>query len=402
MTRSRQTADNALIRAINRALILRHLRAASPQSRANLAGRTGLMRSTVSSLVDELIAANFVHEIGMEPSRGGRPGTLLALNPAGGGAIGVEITPDAVVVLLTDFLAQPRWQRQVALDTPDSAAVLAQAEQLIDEALRFNAAGGGPRLFGIGAGIAGLVNVRDGTLRPTTTARWENIPLRAAWEQRFGLPVRVGNEASIAALGEHYFGAAAGITDFIFLGLRPRAIGAGIFIEGRLYQGFDGYAGEAGHMLIAPDGPLCSCGRRGCWEALWRDLCRASHLRKRLAALGVTPGELTLYDLLAAAPDDLGAAGALVAEVIDLLAAGMANLINLFNPQMIVLGGPVGMALAPHLDAVQQAAAAQIVIPRENIPAVVVSQIASNACALGAVALVLDDMLSQTPSLGSV
>ncbi len=154
-------------------------------------------------------------------------------------------------------------------------------------------------------------------------------------------------------------------------------------------------------MRIAPDGPLCTCGRRGCWESLWRDLCSAPRLRARLDALDVPSDGITVLDLLSAAPADLGAAGTLVEQVIDLLAVGMANLINLFNPQTIILGGPVGMALAPHLEAVRQAAAAQIVIPRESMPAVTVSQITSNACALGAVALVLDDMLSQTPNLGS-
>ena len=117
MNRQRRSADHNWMRNINRSLILSCLRTMPPQSRANLAARTGLTRSTVSSLVDELIQANLVHETGTSPSQGGRPGTMLQLNPDGGCAIGVEITVDSIIVLLTDFIAQPRWQQQIALDT---------------------------------------------------------------------------------------------------------------------------------------------------------------------------------------------------------------------------------------------------------------------------------------------
>ena len=104
---NKQSADHSLMRNINRALILGQLRMASPLSRADLAARIGFTRSTVSSLVDELIAANLVHETGIGPSHGGRPGTWLELNPAGGCAIGVELTSEAILVLLTDFTARP-------------------------------------------------------------------------------------------------------------------------------------------------------------------------------------------------------------------------------------------------------------------------------------------------------
>ena len=399
MTVYRQSANHQLMRDINRALILNHLRLAAPQSRAELAERTGLTRSTVSSLVDELIAANLVHETGVAPSRGGRRGTLLALNPAGGCAVGVAITSETLIVLLTDFVAQPRWQRQVALTDTAPQTVIHEVEALVDEALAYNAAHEAAPLLGIGLATPGLVRVRDGTLRTATNLGWRDIPFQTRWEARYGVPVRVGNEASIAALGEHYFGAGAGFSDFIYLELSTQAIGAGLFVDGRLYQGMDGYAGEVGHMVIDPAGAMCSCGRRGCWEAVLRQVCDLTPLREALAAgtpssLGDS-ARLTRADVLAAAEAGDALACRYVQQVLDVVAIGLANLVNIFNPQRVILGGSLGALLSSFLPALQTTLTAQITLPAEDAPDLVPAQIASNPSALGAVALVLDAIMSE-------
>lgn len=399
MTVYRQSANHQLMRDINLALILNHLRLAAPQSRAELAERTGLTRSTVSSLVDELIAANLVHETGVAPSRGGRRGTLLALNPAGGCAVGVAITSETLIVLLTDFVAQPRWQRQVALTDTAPQTVINEVEALVDEALAYNAAHEAAPLLGIGLATPGLVRVRDGTLRTATNLGWRDIPFQTRWEARYGVPVRVGNEASIAALGEHYFGAGAGFSDFIYLELSTQAIGAGLFVDGRLYQGMDGYAGEVGHMVIDPAGAMCSCGRRGCWEAVLRQVCDLTPLREALAAgtpssLGDS-ARLTRADVLAAAEAGDALACRYVQQVLDVVAIGLANLVNIFNPQRVILGGSLGALLSSFLPALQTTLTAQITLPAEDAPDLVPAQIASNPSALGAVALVLDAIMSE-------
>lgn len=362
-----RTANNALMRNINRSLILSTLRRYAPQSRAELAERTGLTRSTVSSLVDELTEAGLIHEIGIGPSRGGRPGTKLELNPAGGCAIGVEITRDSVVVMLTDFVARPLWHDDFELDDTDPETVIAHVEALIDAALAYNADHECMKSLGIGLGITGLVNAAEGTLTASTNLGWRDVPFRAMWQKRFRLPVHVGNEASIAALGEHYFGAAQTMTDFIYLGIGATAIGSGMFINGELYRGIDGYGGEVGHITLDPAGPLCTCGRHGCWETLLR-----AAINKRSAA--VLSGD---------------------AQIEALLSAGIANLVNIFNPQLVVLGGGVGRALVSSLPAIREQVADQIVVPGGSHARIDVSQITSNACALGAVALVLDDVMSE-------
>lgn len=371
MKTPQRTANHNLVRHINRALILSNLRRYAPQSRAELAERTGLTRSTVSSLVDELSAANLIHEIGIGPSRGGRPGTRLELNPAGGSAIGVEITRDSVLVMLTDFVARPRWHADFELNDTDPDTVIAHVERLIESALDYNADHERMRPLGIGLGITGLVNAAEGTLTASANLGWRNVPFRTLWQERFGLPVHVGNEASIAALGEHYFGAAQTMTDFIYLGIGTTAIGSGLFINGELYRGIDGYGGEVGHTVIDPAGPLCTCGKHGCWEALLRAV-----FNKRSAASLNEDVESTT-------------------QITTILSTGIANLINVFNPQLVVLGGPVGRALAPALPTIRARVAEEIVIPTGSHARIELSQITSNACVLGAVALVLDDVMGE-------
>lgn len=380
MKPKRQTANHNLIRRINRSLILHQLRTAAPQSRATLAERTGLTRSTVSSLADELIAANLIHETGVGPSRGGRRGTLLALNPQGGCAIGVEMTEDAVLVMLTDFVAQPRWQQGFTLKTTDPDAVIERTEALITEALRYNADHDAMRPLGIGLGIVGLVDAAAGVLKKATNLGWEGIPFRQRWEERFHLPVYIGNEASIATLGENYFGAAQGYSDFVYLKIARNAIGGGVFVNGALYHGTDGYAGEVGHMVIELGGPRCTCGRYGCWEAVLRE------------ALVFAANVVTLVEDAQQGDNE---AQQVLERVIEVIAVGVANLINIFNPQMVVLGGEVGQLLAPMLPEIRRQVAPRTIIPEAQSVELVTSQITTNACALGAVALVLDDILGE-------
>ena len=246
--------------------------------------------------------------------------------------------------------------------------------------------------LGIGVGSAGLVDAEQGVLKSASNLGWHDVPLKARWEQRYRLPVYVSNEASIAALGEHYFGAAAGYDDFIFLGASRRAVGAGIFINGKLYQGMNGYAGEVGHMVIDPDGAPCPCGQRGCWEAEIRAACDLRALMEGDLNM------LRLHDVVAAAQRGDALAGEIVARINGVLALGIANLVTIFNPQLIVLGGSLGKTVETFMPAIRAIVSERLVVLNEGVAEIVPSAIPTNACAMGAVASVLDDIFSE-PSL---
>ncbi len=236
-------------------------------SRADLAKRIGLNRSTVSSIVTQLLHAGLIHETEFQTDKLGRPGLSLALNPLGGCAVGVEIDPTGVRVVLTNFVAHGVWRRRVRLGLDDNQATFIHcAEEMVRQALS-QAQSRGLQVMGVGISLPGLVDVHEGELRYAPALHWQNVPFRRQWSQRFGLPILIENNANAAALGEYYFGVAQNVANFLYIGAGA-TMGGGIVVNGELFHGRGGFAGEMGHMTLDPKGATCFCGRKGCWETL--------------------------------------------------------------------------------------------------------------------------------------
>jgi predicted NBD/HSP70 family sugar kinase len=397
-----RSADKYLIRRLNMSLMLSSLRVATAQTRAALAVQSGLSRATISSLIDELIELGLVREIGLQRSEGGRPGTALELNPAGGAAIGIEIGVDFVSVVLTDFVAQIRWRKQVTFKIRDVDEAIQIAERLADEAQVYRSQLG-LRLLGVGVGLPGLVKVPDGMLTFAPNLGWQNIPFQAMWAERFGVPTHVINEGSAAAFGEHYYGVAAGYDDFIYLSASTVGIGAGIMIGGRLYQGIDGYAGEIGHMVLDPSGPLCACGRHGCWEkvagapaVIKYVVDQASHGRTSMALDAVDGNaERLTTDLIAyAAHQHDSVAYEALERVSHLFGIGVINLMNTFNPELIVIGGALSRALKPFLPVIETVVNQQAFRALADKVSIRISSLGDDACVMGAIAAVFDEVVT--------
>ena len=344
------------------------------------------------------MALNLVREMGLQLSQGGRPGTGLELNPAGGCAIGIEIGVGFVEAVLTDFVANIRWRDRVEFDTRQSDEVIAIAEKLAHRAERESKKLGW-KLLGIGVGLPGLVKVDEGLLKFAPNLDWRDIPFQALWEKRFGVPVHAINEGSAAALGEHYFGVAASYHDFIYLSASAVGLGAGIMINGKLFQGIDGYAGEVGHMVLDPAGPLCACGRRGCWEkvagspAVIKYIEDQAELGRSSRVLDMVQGnssKLTLDLITQAAGEGDAVAYEAIERVSQLFGAGIINLINTFNPQLIVIGGAFSPALSPFLPTIESVINQQAFRALSDNVAIKISQLGDDACVMGAVAAVLD------------
>ncbi|MBN1202766.1 MAG: ROK family protein [Anaerolineae bacterium] len=392
---------------MNSALILDQLLATSPQSRANLAQHTGLNRSTISSLVSELIEQGLIREVGRETAYSrGRPGILLELNPAGGCIIGIEINVGYTTVILTDFTAHTLWRRHVEMDedTPQ-AEVLALAEDLIDAALQAAIAHNQPML-GIGLGVPGMVDAAHGTLRFAPNLRWRNVNFRDLWGHKFGVPLYIENDGNASALGEYYFGIAKGCENFIFLGTGI-GLSGGLMLNGQLYRGADGYAGEVGHIIVESGGELCSCGRRGCWETLVgpRAVIRGIVHALENGAPSLIPGlvnhnceKITMQVVVKAA--NLGDQLALdtLSDVALHLGSGIANLINLFNPGLIVLGGTLTLAGDYLMPTISNIIVAEALSAPSRMVALALSSQGMDACVKGAVALVIDGIVREPVS----
>lgn len=398
-------ADQNLVKQLNCALILDRLLASSPQSRAHLADQTGLNRSTISSLVSDLIDQGLVREVGYEPVESrGRPGMLLELNPEGGCIIGIEINFGYITVILTDFTARTLWRRHVktADDTPQ-AEFLALAESLIEEAIRAGDANH-LRLLGIGLGVPGLIDTEQGILRFTPNLGWRNIRFRERWGSRFGVPLYIENDGNASALGEYYFGVAKGHRDFLYLGTGIIGLSGGMMLNGELYRGAGGFAGEIGHMIVESGGELCGCGRRGCWETLVGPRAVIGGIRHALAmgAPSLIPtlidhdlSRITMEVVVEAADRGDQLALATLADIALHLGTGIANLINLFNPEMIVIGGtliPAGDYLMPTISRI---ISTEALTEPAHMVALALSSLKSDSCVKGAVALVIDGIVRE-------
>jgi glucokinase-like ROK family protein len=398
-----RTGDQALVRQINLSAILYHLRENAPISRAALAEISGLNKTTVSSLVGELIENQFVREAGLESGGVGRRAMLLRLNPAAGCIVSGEIGVDFISVIAADFAAEIIWRHQIRIDPAmGQDAIVEQARALLWRATQ-EGQSSCHRLLGVAVGVPGLVDQSTGALLFAPNLGWKDVPVRTILQQAFDAPVFVDNEANLAALGEHFFGAAQGYEEVLYISAGV-GVGGGVVHDGQLCRGVTGVAGELGHITMEPDGELCNCGNRGCWEtlvsqrALFRRVKRAvdaGHVSQLSNAVDGDFGRLTVPLVAEAAR----AGDSVAQEAFDAighnLGIGIASLVNALNPELVVFGGILSLAweflLPPVTEEIQQRAlrwnreAMQVVLARHGF----------DACVIGGLALVLQDILRE-------
>jgi glucokinase-like ROK family protein len=397
-----QTADQESVRKVNTSLVLNALRLNAPISRAELASVTRLNRSTISNIVNVLIEDGLVLELDAMESKVGRPGIALALRPDGGAVIGVEIGVGFISVILTDFVANILWRgsSEFSLEKPQ-IEIISEAEKLIDQAISF-AEEKHLRLLGIGLGVPGLVNVQKGELLFAPNLGWQNVPLRLMWNQRFHLPLYVENEANLGALGEYYFGVGRDVDNFIYLSSGV-GLGGGVIINGKLFTGGRGFAGEIGHIQRDPQGELCGCGRRGCWETQVGPRAVLQRVKRAIEAdsgntLEYVNGDLknlTFNQVVDCALQGNQLCRSALEEVGKNLGTGIADLANIFNPQMVVIGGAFSYAREIILPILENTISNETLTAVRDDLRVKFSEHGADACVLGAIAVVLDDILRE-------
>ncbi len=402
MQRSR-AADQEVVRKVNKSLILNALRLHAPISRAELAALSGLNRSTVSNIIKGLLDEGLVWEQELKDSRIGRPSISLNLRPDGGAIIGVEINVDFISVLLTDFVAAPLHQDFIPFDPSlPQIDVLLRAEQAVDRAIQV-AAQRKLQVMGIGVGLPGLVDVERGELIFAPNLHWSDIPLRLMWNQRFRCPIFVDNEANLAALGEYYFGIARNVDHFIYLSSGV-GMGGGIMIHGKLFRGWNGYAGELGHIQRDPEGEQCGCGRTGCWETQVGPKAVLSRVKNALKENNRREGspsdpfdlnDLTFELVIERALQGAGICLKAIEEVGVNLGKGIADIANIFNPEMVVIGGLLCQARTILYPVIQETVAKETLLPSQKDLRIEFSERGRDACVYGAVAIVLDNILQE-------
>jgi glucokinase-like ROK family protein len=398
------TTDQTFVRESNLSSILRLIHTQASVSRAQLAVLTGLNKSTISSLVDDLYERGLVHETGLNSAGTGRPATLLELNPKGGYIIGVELGVDFVSVGISDFLGRLIWQKKEDADPFEAQTIMIeQTLRIVKEALAVGRKKG-YRFLGLGLATPGTVDLKEGVLIFAPNLHWKDVPFRKIFSECTKLKVIIENDANAAAVGEHLFGSARLTQDFIFV-FAGVGIGGGLFLNGKLYRGKNGFAGEIGHSPIMPNQSqtVCHCGNRGCWEtyANQYSIIQRVHARLEVKRNSIIPKlmaeqhtALTIALIKQAA--DAGDPEAIesFAEAGRAMGQGFAGLINIFNPEKIILGGPLSLAGDYLLPAIRE------VIPHHTLPEIdqqaeiVLSTFGQDASLIGAIAIVLNDVLS--------
>jgi predicted NBD/HSP70 family sugar kinase len=363
---------------------------------------TGLNKATITRLIRDLIDHGFVREAGALTSSGGRPAISLELDPDGGYIIGARLDVDYSSVIVTNFAAETLWRGESSHDREDGqAAIQSELLSLIQEACNHIPPTGRP-VLGLGVSMPGLVNVADGTLLFAPNLRWRDLPVKAWLSRYFQFPIYVDNEANLSALGEYYFGVAQEAS-YVLLVSITAGVGAGIVLNQEILPGASGIAGEVGHMCIDPRGPQCSCGNFGCWEALVSAPALFQRIRDAIAS--GQPSELNediltnfsranIPAVVQAAEHDDPAARAALAQTGELIGQGLADLINVLNPERVVLGGylsPLYPFMLPQIESVVQDRALRWASAASEI---VIAEHGSEASLMGAIATIYDHVLS--------
>jgi predicted NBD/HSP70 family sugar kinase len=331
-----------LMRAINRAKIIEIIRTAGLVSRVDLAAESGLSKASVTGITAELIKEGLIIEKQSGEYEGGRRPRLLGLNPDGAYVVGVNLSIMEINVVImnleADIIAntsQPLENRHYSVDEITELMVTTVQTCMWEGNFARD------RISGVGIGVPGPVYTSSGIIRFLPNYGWENVNLRDRIESRLGLPCFIDNSSNTLAAAERWFGEGKGIDNFLVVTLL-NGVGLGIVINGQIYRGAEGIAGEFGHNIIVPDGPLCRCGKKGCVESfagmisLIRDAKSAADAGKWQPA---DPAAITFNSLVT----ELELNNEVIIDIFNragtILGRGASHLVALFNPSRIIVTG---------------------------------------------------------------
>jgi predicted NBD/HSP70 family sugar kinase len=395
MARVRATVRD--LRRLHRGAVLRLLFLHGPLNRVVLSELTGLSSASVTNVVGDLIDEQLVVEVGTEESDGGRPRVLLKVNPDFGVVIGVDVGETRIRVEGFDLSMRELAGAAVSLHPQEHDAVVIMervGEAVRELQRRFEL--DGRRVLGVGVAVPGVVeHDADGSVHAPGIG-WRLVPIARLLRNRVDLPLFVENGAKTLGQAEMWLGAGRGARHAVVV-LWGTGVGAAAFADGRLFQGSASSAGEWGHTNLVVGGRLCRCGAQGCLEAyigagaLLREWAEADPLFE----LEADPDEEHLLAELVEAAPTRPPAAALLEQTAIRLGTSIANLVNLFNPERIIIAGWAGLLLGPVLlPKVRAVVAAQALEYAADRVSIEIGQLGNDAVALGASTLVVEELLA--------
>lgn len=371
-------------------------------SRVEIARRMALSRAAVTTIVNDLLASQIIREAESIIVRNGRPPIVLEINPMFGQVVGCDFGASHLRVLITDLSARILDEIEIELDIqrgPEDC--LAEADRLLRE--RLTSVGLDlDNILAAGVGVPGPVVTEAGmVLSPPLMPGWDQYPIRAALEKRWGFAVSLNNDAELGALGEWAAGAGRGEANLAYIKVGT-GIGAGLLLDGRIYRGVSGSAGEIGHLTIDENGPFCTCGNQGCLEAIAGGRAIALQAQeavrkgKRTQLTAIQPVEsISAREVASAARRGDLLAQQILTKAGTHIGIAIAGLINLFNPGMIVIGGGVAQTGDLLLEPMRQAVRTRSLPASTRVVRITTAILGRRSSAMGAVTQALTIALHQ-------
>jgi predicted NBD/HSP70 family sugar kinase len=378
------------VRRSNLSAIVRELHASGPLSRSALVARTGLTRTAIRGLIAEFVTADLVTEERSEPlGSPGRPSPLVRLNPRGAVVLALDIAVDSLAAGLVglggDVIECVRVQRPRGRSSVDDVV-----DGVLELAAPLRARREAEALIGVGVAVVGLVRRDDGFVSTAPNLGWRNVSLGDRLAAEFGanMPIAIANEADLGAVAELRRGAARGSDDLLYISGEV-GVGGGLIVGGKPLAGAAGFGGEIGHLPLNPDGRPCHCGSVGCWET---EVGEEALLR--LAGRAPEGGWNEVEAVLADAREGSPVALAALDQVGRWMGVGVAGLINILNPRLVVLGGLFGRIHPFVVRAIEREVAWRALAAPLALVTIVPGQLGVDAPLLGAAELAFEPMLA--------
>lgn len=374
------TGDAAYIKKINRSLIIRKIVKEGMISRADLSKATDLTRATISAQAADLLEEGLIIETQLEHYSVGRKPIMLSLNGQAGYALGIDLDYSQISFTLSDLLGSPVSSIVIKLNTTDYSEIL---HLLIEQIKKFEANYTDSRygIVGVVIAIHGLVT-KDEVVHYVPRLAWNNINLKDDLQKEIGISVYLENNANLCSFAERVF--VHHETDNLLCATLYSGIGIGLMMNSEFFRGHDGYAGEAGHMIVVPGGKPCKCGNKGCWEKYASESSIFEYLSENRQIENVTYEHIQKW--LEEGDEEVHG---LMEQSIYYLSIGLNNMINIYNPDVLVLDGELLRMYPDSLNKIKANLNSSINHYRDLL----ISSIGKKSCVLGACALAIKHFL---------
>lgn len=386
------------LKVLNRLLVRNTIRRHGPIARYEVAQMTGLTPPTVTVIVNDMLKAGIVKEVGRGESTGGRRPVMLELNPRAGFILAVKVQRDEVVCSLLDLGKNVLGTHVYRGDTSSPEALSRVIRDAMDS-IAFSQGIAHREVLWCGVAFPGLVDPKSGAVARAPNLGWENVEFGSLLKSRLeGIPVHVENISNAAALGEKMYGSGQGCANLIYINLSV-GIGAGIIVDNEVFGGARGYAGEVGHVAVVSDGPRCSCGRNGCFEAVCGTRAVLARLRsvvpeEAMNARGISRDKLTIEQVVNTGLLDVPEARKVIEETGRVIGLVVGNLLNLFNSEMVILGGELARTGDVLLEAVRSEAKMRTLGEVLEPVRIVRSTMQEDPALMGAYAIAAEDVFA--------